>query len=51
MKNAIGLIKSEISETLRINLGHDPLDAASLEKTDAILMQFYKENLYKAEGG
>ena len=34
-----------ISETLKMNMGSDPLNAQSFDKIDAILMQFYRQNL------
>ena len=39
------MITNGISETLRLNIASDPLDVNAFEKIDALLMQFYNQNL------
>ena len=45
LTNAISMINTGISETLRLNIANDPLDVNTFEKVDAVLMQFYNQNL------
>ena len=39
------MITSGISETLKHNMANDALDVNNFEKIDALLMQFYNQNL------
>lgn len=49
LKTAVKLINNEITQTLRLNIGSEPLDAKNLDLANAILLQFYKKNLLKGE--
>ena len=44
------MISTAISETLKMNLGNDALDLDAFQKIDALLLQFYEQNLQAAEG-
>lgn len=43
------MINNEITETLRLNVQNEPLNIHALEKIDAILLSFYKQNLATQE--
>lgn len=49
MTNAISMVGG-ISETLKMNMASDPLSPQSFDKMDAILMQFYRQNLCPSTG-
>ena len=49
LKAAINMINNEVTETLRLNLSGNPLDAVTLGQVDAILREFYLKNLFKGE--
>ena len=49
LNQGCGMISNEITETLRLNIQNEPLNLASLEKIDAILLSFYKQNLSRPE--
>ena len=42
------MISTAISETLKMNLGNDALDLEAFQKIDALLLQFYEQNLQTA---
>ena len=45
------MIGNEITETLRLNLGSEPLNLDAFRRIDASLLNFYKQNLEPAEEG
>jgi len=42
LNTGVSMIGKEITETLRMNLGSDPLDIEALRKADAVLLLFYQ---------
>ena len=45
------MITNELTETLRVNLGSDPLTLDAFRKIDGCLLQFFDRNLASAEAG
>lgn len=49
LANGVSVIGNELTETLRMNLGMDPLNLAAFGKIDATLLQFYHKNMAPSE--
>ena len=43
------MVCNEITETIRINMGQDPLNLPAFRRIDASLLSFYEQNLAQPE--
>ena len=45
LSQAVDMIGGGITETLKMNLGQEPLDLDALTKVDGYLLRFFEQNL------